>query len=54
MKNEIIRFRCSERDKAELQKQAEEKQMSMSEYLIYLIRKNENRKENDLCQTKKN
>lgn len=41
MKDTYIRVRLSERDKAELQRQAEEKQMNMSEYIIYLIRKNE-------------
>lgn len=41
MKDTYIRVRLSERDKQELQKQAEEKQMNMSEYIIYLIHKNE-------------
>lgn len=41
MKDTYIRVRLSERDKAELQRQAEQKQMNMSEYIIYLIRKNE-------------
>lgn len=41
MKDTYIRVRLSERDKVELQRQAEQHQMNMSEYIIYLIRKNE-------------
>lgn len=41
MKDTYIRVRLSERDKTELQRQAEKQQMNMSEYIIYLIRKNE-------------
>lgn len=41
MKDKYIRVRLSEKDKEELQRQAEEKQMNISEYIIYLIRKNE-------------
>lgn len=41
MKDTYIRVRLSDRDKQELQRQAEEHQMNMSEYVIYLIRKGE-------------
>lgn len=39
MKDTYIRIRISERDKELIRKAAEELQMSMSEYLIYLVRR---------------
>lgn len=41
MKNTQIVLRCSDRDKEEIKRQAEEKQMTMSQYLLYLVHKNE-------------
>ena len=41
MKDTYIRVRISTRDKNELQRQADAVSMSMSEYIVYLIRKNE-------------
>ena len=38
MKDTYIRVRLSERDKELIRQGAEAKQMSMSEYLIYLVR----------------
>lgn len=39
MKNDYIRIRLSERDKEQIKKRSEELQMTMSEYIIYLVRK---------------
>lgn len=39
MKTEYIRIRLSERDKETIKTKAEELQMTMSEYILYLIRK---------------
>ena len=41
MKKTNIIIRISERDKAELKRQAEAKEMSMSEYILYLIHREE-------------
>lgn len=38
MKNSYLQIRVSEKDKEQLQKRAEELQMSMSEYIMALIR----------------
>lgn len=43
MKSEYLMIRISEREKAEVKKAAAELQMSMSEYVIYLIRKELNK-----------
>lgn len=43
MKKTNIIIRVSERDKEEIKRQAEAHQMSMSEYILYLIHKNEDR-----------
>lgn len=45
MKDDYIRIRLSERDKETIRKAAEEAQMSMSEYIVSLVRDNEIRKE---------
>ena len=39
MKSEILTLRISELDKAKLKQLADEMQMSMSELVVYLIRK---------------
>lgn len=41
MKTTYIRIRLSENDKESIRKGAEKKQMSMSEYIVYLVRKEE-------------
>lgn len=41
MKKTNIIIRVSDRDKEEIKRQAEEKQMSMSEYILYLIHREE-------------
>ena len=41
MKTTNVIVRMSERDKEELKKQAEAKQMTMSEYILYLIHREE-------------
>lgn len=43
MKDTYIRVRLSERDKELIRKAADEMQMSMSEYIIYLIRRESDR-----------
>lgn len=39
MKDTYIRIRMSELDKRNLKEQADKRQMSMSEYILYLIRR---------------
>lgn len=41
MKKTNIIIRVSERDKEEIKRQAEEKEMTMSEYLLYLVHREE-------------
>lgn len=41
MKTSTVIIRISERDKEELKRQAKSKQMSMSEYILYLIHREE-------------
>ena len=40
MKNTYVQIRISDKDKESLKAQAEAMQMTMSEYIVYLIRKN--------------
>ena len=44
MKKTNLIIRISERDKEELKRQAELKQMNMSEYILYLIHREEETK----------
>lgn len=44
MKKSNIIIRVSERDKEEIKRQAEAHQMSMSEYLLYLVHREEGQK----------
>ena len=41
MKKTNIIIRVSERDKEEIKRQAEAKQMTMSEYILYLVHREE-------------
>ena len=51
MKQSAITIRISERDKEELRKQAEEMQMTMSQYVLYLVHKEEAKKEQKMGPT---
>ena len=46
MKQTSITIRISERDKEELKRQAESHQMTMSEYILYLIHREEKKEPN--------
>lgn len=39
IKNQYIRIRLSDRDRELIEKGATEKQMTMTEYILYLVRK---------------